>query len=165
VQLALPGKDDEGDAVLVDPLAEGLSLDPLLRALPKTRAWSRCFTPRARTWRSSTSSGGGARAAFRHAGGGDGLRLRRAGGLRDAGARIARPRSTRSSRFTDWSRRPLSEAQKTYALADVTHLRQIYEHLQERLASSGRSHWMEEELGALTDASSYVVEPPRPGGA
>jgi ribonuclease D len=74
--------------------------------------------------------------------------------------RIANAPLDKSSRFTDWSRRPLSDAQKTYALADVTHLRQIYEHLQERLAKAraGR-HWMEEELGALTDASSYVVEP------
>jgi ribonuclease D len=44
--------------------------------------------------------------------------------------RIANAPLDKSSRFTDWSRRPLSEAQKTYALADVTHLRQIYEHLQ-----------------------------------
>ena len=73
--------------------------------------------------------------------------------------RIANAPLDKSSRFTDWSRRPLSDAQKTYALADVTHLRQIYEHLQERLEKSGRTHWMEEELGALTDASSYIVDP------
>jgi ribonuclease D len=73
--------------------------------------------------------------------------------------RIANAPLDKSSRFTDWSRRPLSDAQKTYALADVTHLRQIYEHLKQRLERSGRTHWMEEELGALTDASSYVVDP------
>jgi ribonuclease D len=73
--------------------------------------------------------------------------------------RIAKAPLDKSSRFTDWSRRPLSEAQKTYALADVTHLRQIYEHLAGRLAATGRTHWMEEELAALTDASAYVVEP------
>ena len=73
--------------------------------------------------------------------------------------KIANAPLDKSSRFTDWSRRPLSEAQKVYALADVTHLRQIYEHLRDRLEHSGRTHWMEEELGALTDASSYVVEP------
>jgi ribonuclease D len=73
--------------------------------------------------------------------------------------KIARAPLDKSSRFTDWSRRPLSEAQKTYALADVTHLRQIYEHLAARLAKTGRTHWMEEELGTLTDASSYIVNP------
>jgi ribonuclease D len=62
--------------------------------------------------------------------------------------KIANAPLDKSSRFTDWSRRPLSDAQKTYALADVTHLRQIYEHLQSRLEKSGRTHWMEEELAA-----------------
>ena len=62
-------------------------------------------------------------AAVRHAGRRDGLRLWRAGGLRDAGAQDRQAPLDKSSRFTDWSRRPLSDAQKTYALADVTHLR------------------------------------------
>ena len=52
----------------------------------------------------------------------------------------------KSSRFTDWSRRPLSDAQKKYALADVTHLRQIYEFLSKKLKENGRGYWLEEEL-------------------
>jgi ribonuclease D len=72
--------------------------------------------------------------------------------------RIANAPLDKSSRFTDWSRRPLSDAQKTYALADVTHLRQIYEHLQ--AAGEKRAHPLDGgRARTLTDASSYVVEP------
>jgi len=73
--------------------------------------------------------------------------------------KIARASLDKSSRFTDWSRRPLSDAQKSYALADVTHLRQIYEHLSAELERTGRTHWLEEELSALTNAEAYVVDP------
>ncbi|MFV0244321.1 MAG: ribonuclease D [Qingshengfaniella sp.] len=65
----------------------------------------------------------------------------------------------KSSRFTDWSRRPLSEAQKTYALADVTHLRQIYETLSERIVQTGRRKWVEEEIEVLTTPETYEVHP------
>ncbi|KUP92707.1 ribonuclease D [Tritonibacter horizontis] len=65
----------------------------------------------------------------------------------------------KTSRFTDWSRRPLSDAQKTYALADVTHLRQIYEYLSRELQKTGRSHWVAEELQVLTDPATYDVQP------
>src|SRR5271165_124757 len=53
----------------------------------------------------------------------------------------------KSSRFTDWARRPLSDAQLTYALADVTHLAELYPILRERLQSAGRLAWVEEEMG------------------
>jgi ribonuclease D len=65
----------------------------------------------------------------------------------------------KSSRFTDWSRRPLSEAQKAYALADVTWLRGIYLTLSRRLAETGREGWVSEEIAVLTDPATYVVEP------
>ena len=76
-------------------------------------------------------------------------------GLIDA----AKAQLDKSSRFTDWSRRPLTEAQQTYALADVTHLRGIYEHLAAELERSGRLPWVEEELGILTDPATYTMEP------
>ena len=72
---------------------------------------------------------------------------------------IARATIDKSSRFTDWSRRPLSAAQMTYALADVTHLRQIYEVLSRRLEETGRGPWVEEELAMLTDPATYRSEP------
>jgi ribonuclease D len=73
--------------------------------------------------------------------------------------KIARASVDKSSRFTDWSRRPLSDAQKAYALADVTHLRQIYEHLAARLEETGRSAWVEEELRTLADPATYRTDP------
>jgi ribonuclease D len=72
---------------------------------------------------------------------------------------IARASIDKSSRFTDWTRRPLSDAQKAYALADVTHLRRIYEVLSKRLHETGRTAWVEEELAVLTDPATYRSDP------
>ena len=72
---------------------------------------------------------------------------------------IARAQVDKSSRFTDWSRRPLSQAQMTYALADVTHLRRIYEVLSQQLEETGRSGWVEEEVAVLTDPATYRADP------
>ena len=65
----------------------------------------------------------------------------------------------KSSRFTDWSRRPLSEAQITYALADVTHLRDVYRWLSARLEKTGRTSWLADEMQTLTSASTYEQHP------
>jgi ribonuclease D len=65
----------------------------------------------------------------------------------------------KSSRFTDWARRPLSQAQLTYALADVTHLRDLYPKLKDRLEAKGRAHWLDEELAGLLDPSNYDLTP------
>ena len=73
--------------------------------------------------------------------------------------KIARADLDKTSRFTDWSRRPLTEAQKDYALADVTHLRMIYEWLSAQLLKNGRADWVAEELAILTDPATYTVHP------
>ena len=65
----------------------------------------------------------------------------------------------KSSRFTDWSKRPLTVAQKKYALADVTHLRVIYEILSEQLIENGRLEWINEELENLISPTTYDVNP------
>ncbi|WP_411288848.1 ribonuclease D [Phenylobacterium sp.] len=65
----------------------------------------------------------------------------------------------KSSRFTDWSRRPLSDNQLTYALADVTHLAALYPMLRERLEGEGRLVWVTDEMMSLTDPAVYDVEP------
>jgi ribonuclease D len=65
----------------------------------------------------------------------------------------------KSSRFTDWARRPLSDAQLTYALADVTHLATLYPVLRARLEQAGRMAWVVEEMKAMTDPALYDVEP------
>src|SRR5258706_2807996 len=65
----------------------------------------------------------------------------------------------KSSRFTDWARRPLSDNQLTYALADVTHLASLYPMLQARLEKEGRLGWVLDEMNSLTDPAVYDVEP------
>jgi ribonuclease D len=65
----------------------------------------------------------------------------------------------KSSRFTDWARRPLSDNQLTYALADVTYLAKLYPTLRQRLESEGRLAWVSGEMAALGDPSNYDVNP------
>lgn len=65
----------------------------------------------------------------------------------------------KSSRFTDWSRRPLSDKQLTYALGDVTHLRDIYTHLKSELEVTNRACWLDEEMAELTAPSTYESHP------
>jgi len=65
----------------------------------------------------------------------------------------------KSSRFTDWARRPLTDNQLTYALADVTHLARLYPMLHERLEREGRLAWVTDEMNDLTDPANYDVEP------
>jgi ribonuclease D len=73
--------------------------------------------------------------------------------------KITKSEIDKSARFTDWSRRPLSKRQLEYALADVTHLREVYETLARELEKTGRSSWVEEEEGALKDPETYRLEP------
>jgi ribonuclease D len=65
----------------------------------------------------------------------------------------------KSSRFTDWSHRPLTERQLRYALADVVPLRAVYEKLASRLKRTGRASWLDEEMAALTDPELYRLDP------
>src|SRR4028119_856315 len=72
---------------------------------------------------------------------------------------LAKARVDKSSRFTDWSRRPLSEAQLIYALSDVTHLVQVYQQLEAQLQENGRHGWLDEEMAVLTSPDTYRAEP------
>jgi ribonuclease D len=65
----------------------------------------------------------------------------------------------KSSRFTDWSRRPLLPAQAEYAIADVTYLRDIYAYLRAKLEESGRLSWLDDEMTLLTSPSTYEQHP------
>jgi ribonuclease D len=65
----------------------------------------------------------------------------------------------KSHRFTDWTRRPLSDAQLAYATSDVTHLRDVYIKLSADLEKRGRSDWMREEMKVLTSPATYRFEP------
>ncbi|SLN10832.1 ribonuclease D [Pseudooctadecabacter jejudonensis] len=158
IQLAFNG-DGEDDAVLVDPLVEGLDLAPLydlfqdagvVKVFHAARQDLEIFfvdqgiipTPLFDTQVAAMVCGFGEQA-----------------GYETLVRKIARDSVDKSSRFTDWSRRPLTDAQKKYALADVTHLRVIYEFLSDHLAKSGRKKWVAEEMAVLNDPATYRVDP------
>lgn len=65
----------------------------------------------------------------------------------------------KSSRYTYWAQRPLTDKQLSYALGDVTYLRTIYEKLLAKIKSEDRLHWLEDELAVLIDPSIYAVDP------
>ena len=73
--------------------------------------------------------------------------------------KLAKVQIDKSSRFTDWARRPLTEKQLAYALSDVTHLRTIYEALKKELDATGREPWLAQEMGILTAVETYRTHP------
>ena len=158
VQLARPGKGEE-TAVLVDTLSDRLSLDPLYELFRNPKV-VKVFHA-ARQDLEIFQLGAGVlpkpffdtQVAAMVCGYGDQV------SYETLARQIARASIDKSSRFTDWSRRPLSEAQMAYALADVTHLRRIYEVLSQRLRDTGRESWVAEELGVLTDPATYASDP------
>ncbi len=157
VQLALPGED--GEAVLVDPLADGLSLAPLYELLAH-EGTVKVFHAARQDLEIFYVEGGviphplfDTQVAAMVCGFGEQV------GYETLVKRLARASIDKTSRFTDWSRRPLTEAQKNYAIADVTHLRVVYEHLEAQLEKSKRLGWVEEELAVLTDAETYITRP------
>ena len=158
VQLALPGTSND-EAVLVDPLAEGLSLAPLY-ALFEDESTVKVFHAARQDIEIFCLDAGvipkplfDTQLAAMVCGFGQQV------GYETLVNKITKKSLDKSSRFTDWSRRPLSEAQKKYALADVTHLRQIYEYFQKRLKETGRAHWVQEELAILLKPDTYIVQP------
>lgn len=70
---------------------------------------------------------------------------------------IANKNIDKSSRFTDWSRRPLSEAQLEYAISDVTHLRDVYKALKRDVEENNRESWLKEEMAGLVNPDNYIV--------
>ncbi|MFV2052969.1 ribonuclease D [Aliiroseovarius sp. YM-037] len=158
VQLAMPGKDDS-TAVLVDPLVNGLSLEPLYD-LFRDESVVKVFHAARQDLEIFFIEGGvfpkplfDTQVAAMVCGFGEQV------GYETLVRKIARASVDKTSRFTDWSRRPLTDAQKTYALADVTHLRVVYEFLAAELKKSGRSPWVEEELEVLTSPDTYIIKP------
>lgn len=73
--------------------------------------------------------------------------------------RVTGTQLDKSSRFTDWRHRPLSEKQLEYALADVTYLRDVYRHLRDKLESRNRADWVNEEMEVLTSRETYDLHP------
>ncbi|MCR9151604.1 MAG: ribonuclease D [Rhodobacteraceae bacterium] len=160
IQMALPGSGgQEGPAVLVDPITGDLSLQPLYD-LFADESTVKVFHAARQDLEIFFVEGGvfprplfDTQVAAMVCGFGEQV------GYETLVRRIARANLDKTSRFTDWSRRPLSEAQQTYAIADVTHLRAIYEFLSAELDRTGRRKWVEEELGVLTDPETYITRP------
>ncbi len=158
IQMALPGKD--GDAVLVDPIeGDKMSMEPLYD-LFRHRATVKVFHAARQDLEIFFVEGNvfpeplfDTQVAAMVCGFGEQV------GYETLVKKIARENLDKTSRFTDWSRRPLTTAQAEYALADVTHLREIYEWLSAQLAKNGRTKWVDEELGILTDPATYTVHP------
>ncbi|MGR3435092.1 MAG: ribonuclease D [Shimia sp.] len=158
VQLAMPGEGDAG-AVLVDPLVEGIDLAPLhdlfrdrnvVKVFHAARQDLEIFFHEAGVFPDPLFD---TQVAAMVCGFGEQV------GYETLVRKIAKEGLDKSSRFTDWSRRPLTDAQKKYALADVTHLRSIYEFLAAELDRTGRTRWVKEELRVLTDPETYTIRP------
>ncbi len=158
VQLALPTRG-ENDAVLIDPIAGDLSLEPLYELFRNTSVVKVFHAARQDLEIFHVDAGlipeplFDTQVAAMVCGFGEQV------GYETLVRKIAKQNLDKTSRFTDWSRRPLTDAQKTYAIADVTHLRDIYEFLADKLAKSGRDSWVAEELEILRDPETYIIRP------
>jgi len=163
IQMALPGPDGPatGEAVIVDPVAAGdaLSLAPLAD-LFRDESTVKVFHAARQDLEIFWFDLGvlprplfDTQVAAMVCGHGDQV------GYETLVRKLARGQVDKASRFTDWSRRPLSEAQLAYALADVTHLRVIYEKLARALEASGRAQWVAEELELLCLSDTYITRP------
>jgi ribonuclease D len=154
LQMATPDS-----AVIVDPLAEGIDLSPVF-ALMQNKAITKVFhaarqdieiffllsghTPRPifDTQIAAAVCGYGESVSYE-----------------TLVNKIVGAEIDKSSRFSDWAARPLSEQQLNYALSDVTHLRVIYTQLRDQIGKAGRTSWIAEEHAFLTDPSLYHIEP------
>ena len=154
IQLAGPD-----EARVIDPLAEGLSLDPLLELL-RNRAVLKVFHAARQDLEIFCKLMGevpaplfDSQVAAMVCGFGDQV------SYEQLVAKLAGAQVDKSSRFTDWARRPLTEKQVRYALGDVTYLRKIYEKLNAKLVKTGRADWLSEEMALLADPETYETPP------
>jgi len=156
IQMAGP---DPADAYLIDPLAEGISLDPFMTLMADTKV-VKVFHSARQDLEIIWNLGGivpeplfDTQVAAMVCGYGDSVSYEQL--VND----LAKAKVDKSSRFTDWSRRPLSDAQLTYALSDVTHLVKVYEALMAQLEKNGRLSWLGEEMSILTSPETYQADP------
>ena len=158
VQMAYPGEGD-ANAVIVDPLADGIDLTPMYELFKNTDV-VKVFHAARQDLEIFCVEGGvipepffDTQIAAMVCGFGEQV------GYEKLVRQIVNESVDKTSRFTDWSRRPLTDKQKTYALADVTHLRVIYEYLDKQLKKTDRTSWVTEEEAILTDPATYRVDP------
>ena len=166
VQLGRPRFHGESDtdwerdgAVIIDPMADGISLEPLFELMADKNVLKVFHAARQDVEIFHNLAGAvptplyDTQVAAMVCGFGDQV------GYETLVRKIVNASLDKSSRFTDWSRRPLSAKQLNYAVGDVTHLRKIYETLSGRVDRAGRTAWVAEEMGILTDPATYVTEP------
>ncbi|MEM8749763.1 MAG: ribonuclease D [Pseudomonadota bacterium] len=150
IQLAGPG-----DEVIVDPMAEGIDLEPLFDLMVDESVVKVFHAARQDIEIFHHLDGRipkplfDTQVAAMVCGYGDSIAYNM---LVD---KICNVQIDKSSRFTDWARRPLTEKQLTYALADVTHLRDVYLYLKAKLEKTKRAPWVDEEMRILTSAETY----------
>jgi ribonuclease D len=158
VQLAIPGDENE-NAVIVDTLVNNLDLSPLYEVFKNPNVVKVFHAARQDLEIFYLDSGifpyplFDTQIAAMVCGFGDQI------AYETLVRQLAKQTLDKSSRFTDWSRRPLTDAQKKYALADVTHLRVIYETLSEKLLKTKRLKWVDEELKILISPKTYDFDP------
>jgi ribonuclease D len=146
------------EAACIDPLAEGLDLEPLLRILANTTV-TKVFHAARQDVEIFNNLGVIPQPLF------DTQVAAMAAGFGDQVSydslvrQMLKKDVDKASRFTDWARRPLSEAQLTYALGDVIYLAQLYPLLHDRLLREGRLPWVTEEMAALTNPGLYDMTP------
>jgi ribonuclease D len=147
------------EAVAIDALAEGIDLKPLLALMADARILKVFHAARQDLEIFFQLSGEVPHPIF------DSQVAAMVCGFGDAVSyetlvkRLAGASLDKASRFTDWAHRPLTERQIEYALADVVHLRTVYDRLQHLLAENGRAGWFEEEMTDLVDPAIYRSEP------
>ena len=146
------------DAAIIDPLAEGIDLEPFLELL-RDESILKVFHAARQDVEIFAKLGAMPRPMF------DTQVAAMAAGFGDQVSyealvrQMIRQEVDKGSRFTDWARRPLSEAQLVYALGDVTHLAALYPKLRDRLQKDGRLDWVMAEMGDLTDPALYDTDP------
>ena len=154
IQAAAPGVE-----AVIDPLAEGLDLGPFLDLMADASVLKVFHAARQDLEIFLKLGGALPKAVF------DTQIAAMACGFGDSIAydalvqQVLKRRLDKSSRFTDWSRRPLSDSQLAYALADVTHLRDLYPKIAAKLEAEGRAHWLDEERANLVDPEIYDTTP------
>ena len=149
----------EEEAVLIDPLADGIDLTPLHDLMADTSVIKVFHAARQDVEIFFKLSGKVPEPMF------DSQVAAMVCGFGDSIAydqlvkRICGAHIDKSLRFTNWRLRPLSEQQLEYALADVTHLRDVYQHLKAKLEEDNRAHWVTEEMAVLTAPETYDLAP------
>ena len=154
VQIAGPD-----EAVVVDAEAQGINLDPVLALFSDSKVLKVFHAARQDLEIFFHMTGGLPRPIFDTQVAAMVCGFGEQASFETLASKLAAVQIDKSSRFTDWSHRPLSQRQIQYALADVVHLRPIYEKLGPKLAQSGRAGWLDEEMATLTDPATYRVEP------